>query len=1310
MAKRLTKAHLRTGLMHTTAENLSSNQFEKNALATSNTRFRDIAILTLAGVVQADVSGKITFANKRWCQMLGYTEAELLTMNISEVIQENRVASSIPIVNDYGNGGPNYLIEKRFLRKDGSNFWGSGSVNTMRSNKGEHLGLFAVVIDITERKNAELALQKSEANIQSILESIKDGFFALNDEWRFTYINKAAEIQLNINAYDNIGKSIFELYPALIGSNFEKNYTWVKENKKSVTFTEYYPDHEAWYEISAYPAVNGITVYFRNVTDQIISKEILRLRLERSRIIADISSQLVLVSSSNEQNLRSLLESVFTNVAQHLKVEYFISFDADIETQTMLLAASYGLNSAQKAVFAKVEFKNNFCGDVARTQKPLILESMQNTFPGKSVLPDEFQVDTYAGFPLIADGCLHGTVCFATLFRPNFNAEELELIKTVADLTAVALQRNLTNRSLVANELKYRTLYESIDEGYCTLEIILDDANAPINCRYVEVNPAFEQQTGLINASGKTFTEVMPGIEINWIEIYGNVGIKGESIRFESYVTPLKRWFNCYAFCLSKVLPSKVGVLFADITERKRRDLNLQFLAEIQLQLSFNADFYTSLEIVGEKIRQHFDFSIFALADVDISSGIANTFFSLHDDDIETATGTHLLADFLTNEHLQSLTAGETIVINNINHATFEKNEESYQKFKICAVIHTPFLIKENCKFVLTGTKRTPYDWQNNEIELLRELTARIYPQIARARVELRIHKNERRYRALLEASSQIIYRMNADVTLFTIIKGNDSIGTAYKEPNWLARYVVPEDQSLVMHTWHEAILNKIPFEIEHRVPLIGGNVGWVFSRATPLLDDAGNILEWFGAASDITERKLFEDTMWQHAYYDTLTGLPNRRLFHDRLEQAIKKAHRSGLKVALFFIDLDRFKEVNDLHGHIVGDVLLKEVSQRISACVREFDTVARLGGDEFTAILSELDNTTQSEIVAQKILDYLAKPFILGREVIHLTTSIGITFYPDDASDADSLIGNADKAMYAAKYAGRSQYIYFMQSMQHQAVDRLRLIEDLRQAVIKGEFEVNYQPIINFTNGEIIKAEALLRWNHPTQGRIDPSVFIPLAEDAGLINAIGDWVFTEVAACTKYLAAYTGKPFQISVNKSPVQFRAHSKNLDWVNHLYKNDIPADNICMEITEGLLLDISVETRDKIMQYRRAGISIAIDDFGIGYSSMAYLKKFEIDYLKIDQSFIQDMTAGKINYAIVKSMIAMAHALDVKVIAEGIETQEQYQLLLEAGCDFGQGFLFSPALPLNELLDFLQASDTSKLKERKLALFNEYSRK
>jgi|GEM_PF-668035 len=480
-------------------------------------------------------------------------------------------------------------------------------------------------------------------------------------------------------------------------------------------------------------------------------------------------------------------------------------------------------------------------------------------------------------------------------------------------------------------------------------------------------------------------------------------------------------------------------------------------------------------------------------------------------------------------------------------------------------------------------------------------------------------------------------------------------------------------------------------FHAEYRILCRDGSWKWVESHGIVVArDDDGRPTRATGTLTDISAKKQTEAQYWSHANFDTLTGLPNRRLFRDRLDESVKKAERSGLGLALFFIDLDRFKEANDLLGHDAGDLLLIEAGRRIAAAVRAADTVARLGGDEFTVILEEQSEEAHVERTAQKIIEALAQPFHIGSEIVYLSASVGITLYSTDANASEELIKNADQAMYAAKNAGRNRFSYFTRAMQEAADQRFRLGGDLRQALDEGRLDVHYQPVIDLASGRIVKAEALVRWRHPRLGMIEPAQFIPIAEETGQIKKLGNWVFRQVAASSKRWSSEFGATFPISINKSPMQFMTWDEDGGWIEHLRELGLPGNSLVIEITEGLLLNPSPVVTEKLARYRAAGVELALDDFGTGYSSMAYLKKFDIDYLKIDQSFIGGITDDDEDWAITESIIVMARRLGLTVIAEGIENPRQREMLAAVGCDLGQGYLFSPALPAAEFERMLRA--------------------
>lgn len=469
------------------------------------------------------------------------------------------------------------------------------------------------------------------------------------------------------------------------------------------------------------------------------------------------------------------------------------------------------------------------------------------------------------------------------------------------------------------------------------------------------------------------------------------------------------------------------------------------------------------------------------------------------------------------------------------------------------------------------------------------------------------------------------------------------------------------------------------------------GELYFVWLTINTIFDKENSVHHHVSIFSDITQKKAAEDLLLQQASYDELTGLPNRRLLIDRLIQDIKRLTRSNSKLALLFLDLDYFKTVNDTLGHNMGDVLLKETSTRLTRIVRQTDTVARLGGDEFVIILSELNDIESVERVVQEILYQIAKPFNLNDEVVHLSASIGIAFFPEDATVADDLIKHADQAMYNAKKEGRNRSSYFTPIMQSLAKARMSMLNDLHSAITKQQFRLHYQPIVELSTGHVQKAEALIRWLHPINGMVSPVDFITLAEETGLIHDIGDWVFREA---TKQLAIIRNQydpEFQISINKSPLQFQnvKHS-HTNWFDHLKELGLPGKSLVIEITEGLLMSNTNATNKILVDFENAGVELSLDDFGTGYSSLSYLKKYDIDYLKIDRSFVSNLSEDSDDAILCEAIIVMAHKLGIKVIAEGIETDEQKNILMNAGCDYGQGYLFSKPVAIHELIQRLFA--------------------
>lgn len=430
----------------------------------------------------------------------------------------------------------------------------------------------------------------------------------------------------------------------------------------------------------------------------------------------------------------------------------------------------------------------------------------------------------------------------------------------------------------------------------------------------------------------------------------------------------------------------------------------------------------------------------------------------------------------------------------------------------------------------------------------------------------------------------------------------------------------------------------------------------------------------------DISEQKEKDELIWRQTNFDALTGLPNRRLFLDRLTQDLKKAQGAGQGLGVLLLDLDRFKDINDSYGHARGDAALVELTRRLARCVSPEATIARLGGNMFALVVDEFEGRRHLETTADAVIGAMAAPLDLGGEAVaYVSASVGISVFPDDGMDAAELVRNAEHAVYLAKSAGRGRFQYFTPALQQHARERLSLTNELRAALARKQLQVHYQPIVETATGRIRKAETLLRWQHPELGMISPARFIPLAEETGLIHEIGEWVLVEAIASIERWRRVYGVDVELSVNVSPVQFEQHAK-LPWLTRVVNAGLPPNSLTIELTEGVLVSDAAQVTRCLDALHAAGARVSIDDFGTGFSSLSYLKQFDVDYLKIDKSFIDRLTEDGSDRALTEAIVDLAHRLGIETIAEGVETGAQRAILAALGCDYIQGYHFSPAVP------------------------------
>ncbi len=559
---------------------------------------------------------------------------------------------------------------------------------------------------------------------------------------------------------------------------------------------------------------------------------------------------------------------------------------------------------------------------------------------------------------------------------------------------------------------------------------------------------------------------------------------------------------------------------------------------------------------------------------------------------------------------------------------------------------------------------------------------------------------SEERFRKLTALSPVGIFQVDTNQKLqYVNQRWRDIHGLLKDDPNlqeWF-ELVHPADLILVQQAWNRLVCDQESIALELRLATREGGHTWIHLLAGALHDRNGGLLGYLGAISDISELKAAQIQMENLAFYDPLTGLANRRLFKNRLEKAVKSVMRSGSSMALMFLDMDQFKRINDTLGHDAGDILLKEVAARLNATVRENDTVSRIGGDEFTILLTDVHQTADVLIVAEKLLHALAKPIRIKGQDIVTTVSIGITMTPEDSSNVNTLMKNADLAMYRAKELGRNNFQFFSEDMNHSILEHLAMEKELKDAIQRDQFTLMFQPKVSLFDYSVTGVETLIRWVHPEKGMVTPDRFIPVAEETGQILAIGSWVLEQSCRqiSTLIRTGILPETAKVAVNLSAKQFADPHLVKQIRNVIEVSQIPAQCLELEITESTLMDDVESAIHTMQEIKKTGVSIAIDDFGTGYSSLAYIKRFPIDVLKVDRSFVMDIPEDQNDMAITAAVIAMAHKLSLEVVAEGVETQEQLHFLRRNNCDEGQGYLFSRPLSLGQLHQFLHENERQR---------------
>jgi len=815
-------------------------------------------------------------------------------------------------------------------------------------------------------------------------------------------------------------------------------------------------------------------------------------------------------------------------------------------------------------------------------------------------------------------------------------------------------ERKRAESRIRESERKWRELFDNMTTGFALHDVICDQHGKVIDYRFLEVNRAYEQLTGLKGEDiiGRTVLEVLPGTEDYWIDIFGRVAVTGEPAEYENYSKELGRWYQVRAYSPKQ---GQFAVIVSEITDR--------VLIEKSLESS-------------ERDLRH-------------AQSIAHV-----------GSWTHDMQGKIT-------WSDECYRIFGYSPESFTPNREELYK-----LVHPEDVnaMAEWNKVCMSGQDPGPLEWRcvrpDGSVryilghgELVRDADGQPSHMAGTVQdvTERRQVEAELRIAATAFESQQCLMITDANTVILRVNKAFcESTGYTSKDIVGLTPRILKSgrhDREFYREMWN-SIENTGYWEGEIWDRHKNGEVYPKWLSISAVRGDGGRITHYVGSHIDISERKLAEEKIQHLAFYDYLTDLPNRLLLMDRLHQACVSSLRNEHVNALLLIDMDNFKNLNDTLGHDVGDLLLKQVTQRLLAHVRVGDTVARQGGDEFVVMLTDLHKdkigaAEQTEIIGQNILRVLSEPYELGKYTYHCTASMGVSLFSGDAQSEDELLKQADIALYQAKRAGRNSLHFFDPQMQINIDARVSLEAELHTAIEHGQFQLYYQIQVD-ENTRPFGAEALIRWNHPRRGIVLPGEFISLAEETGMILPIGLWVLE--SAC-KRLARWQQDPakceLSLAVNVSARQFHQPEFVVQVREIVGRNAVNPHYLKLELTEGILLEKKEETIAIMKELQQLGIQIALDDFGTGYSSLSYLKRLALYQLKIDQSFVRDIVVDPNDRTIVRTIVAMAQSLDLNVIAEGVETEEQWQFLRNSHCNRFQGYLFGRPMPADELEELLK---------------------
>ncbi len=1275
------------GVLHGIARDITERRLAEDAIRESEELYRTLVETSPDAVLLTAPDGTIMKANRMNVELLGFADgADTVGRNAIDFIAEEDRGRVREHVRRAAKGGVVPNIEYTLVRQDGSRIPIELSVSALRNGGGNAKAFISVARDITDRRRAEAALRESEERFRELFDNATDIVYTHDLAGQFLSINRAAERIMGYTAEEAVGTSIARI---VAPEHLQMAAEMIRRKVTDGGRTTYELDvitkdgrrvplevsTRIVYQDGRPAAVQGIA---RDITERRRAEQALRGREAILEAVSFAASHF-LVSGVDEVSgiqevLRRLGEAAGVSRVYTFEIVNRTEDEAVISMRHEWVAPgiTVQIDNPDMAGFPMRELGFGRWVEAMSRGEPVYGHVREFPEAEEEVLGPQ-DILSIACVPVFVAGQWWGFIGFdECAAEREWPAVEVEALRTAADLLGAAIQRRRSEDALRESEEKYRELVENTNEVIYTL----DSAGV-----VTYVSPVVEQVGGFAPAEiiGQSFVplvhpEDMPGLMESFQRTLGG--------QMEPSEYRMKTKFGDYRWVRSSSRPmyedgQVVGLrgLLVDITERRRAEDALRAVAEGTASASGDEFFRSLVKHLASAVETKYAFigqltseepaTVNTLV-VWTGDGFAENFeYTLAGTPCETVVGA---TPCLYQRDVQQRFPEDGLLV--------EMGIESY--------MGAPLLDSAGHALgILAVMDDKPMEIAPSASSMVSIFAARAGAELERRRAEEALRQSEERYRNVVETARDVIYTLAPDGTLASLNPAFEAV-TGWACADWTDRsfapLIHPDDLNTAIDTFRRVLAGDTVFYELQILKKSGDYLVGEFT-STPLIEK-GQITGALGFARDITERKKAEKMIRQLAYHDALTGLPNRALFEDRLRVALAQAHRSRQQVAVMFLDLDRFKLVNDTLGHGDGDKLLQEVARDLGELVREGDTVARVGGDEFTLLLAGINQPEDAIEVAERILDRLKQPRLLGGQEFRVTTSIGVTIYPADGMDPEALLRNADTAMYRAKEQGRDNYQCYTPAMNANIMERLDLERDLRRALERQEFTVHYQPLADVATGRVTGAEALLRWQRPGRGLALPDEFIPMAEETGMILPLGEWVLRTACGQNKAWQDAGYPPVRVAVNLSARQLQDERLAATVAGILAETGLAPEYLQLEITESAVMTNVEFIIQTLNELRAMGVGISVDDFGTGYSSLSYLKRFPIDGVKIDRSFVRDLATDPNDAAIVTTIIAMARSLNLKVIAEGVETEEQLAFLRRRSCDEYQGFLLGKAIPVN----------------------------